>query len=444
MNLLKINTVLAAILLNSSISMGQPPLHRKDTLQLSLSEIWQKAEQSSRNITIKKEASAISEEEVRDAITERLPELGVSGSMEKATNIPIYENGLFSHPVQHEVIHTLYRLGSDMNLNIYNGGKLNLKIEEEKTHHHITVIQKEQTVSDIHYTAASLYLELQRSLIFRDLMQEDIADQEKQLAQIRAFHKNGVVLKSDVLRAELGLSKRKMTLVQIQNDILIANQKLNIIIGESDDLVVRPEVLSDPKANPLATYEDVLAVALQHSFPYHISEQNTRLSEIHLRQIKANVRPKLTLYGEFYYANPQIFLYPYNPYWYSLGIGGVKASFPLSSLYHNVHKERAARLEVLKEEEAHKDVEDHVRQQVKEAYLRYKEALLQIDVADTNVAQAEENARIIKNSYFNQASLITDLLDADIQVLQARFDLAAAKITAQNKYYLLQNLLGTL
>jgi outer membrane protein TolC len=85
-----------------------------------------------------------------------------------------------------------------------------------------------------------------------------------------------------------------------------------------------------------------------------------------------------------------------------------------------------------------------VRQQVKEAYLRFKEALLQIDVAQVNVAQAEENARIIKNSYFNQAALITDLLDADVQVLQARFDLASAKITAQNKYYLLQNIIGTL
>ena len=183
---------------------------------------------------------------------------------------------------------------------------------------------------------------------------------------------------------------------------------------------------------------------LQHSFPYHITEQQTRLSEIHLKQVQANVRPRLTLYGDFYYANPQIFLYPYNPYWYSLGIGGLKASFPLSSFYHNKHKERSARLEVLKEEEAHKDVADQIRQQVNEAYLRYTEALLQIEVAKTDVAQAEENARIIKNSYFNQAALITDLLDADVLVLQARFDLAAAKITAQNKYYTLQNIIGVL
>ncbi|MGZ3849264.1 MAG: TolC family protein [Flavisolibacter sp.] len=436
--------ILAAFAFPSSIIWGQSSINTNDTLSLSLSQIWLKAELFSRTVLIKKEAVNISQEEVRDAQTERLPELGIGGSVEKATNIPIYENGLFSSPKQHEVIHTLYRLGTDMNLNIYNGGKLNLEILKDKTLHQLSVLQKDKTISDIHLTAASLYLELQKSFIFRDLMIEHIADQEKQLAQIKAFHKNGIVLKNDLLRVELTLSKKKMALVEIQNDILIATQKLNILIGEPDNRVVQPDNLSDPKENPLASYEEVLENALNHSFSYQISAKKTGLSEIHLRQIQANVRPRLTLYGEFYYANPQIFLYPYNPYWYSLGIGGLKASFPLSSFYQNKHKEKSARWEVLQEEEIHKDVEDGVRQQVKEAYLRYTEALLQIDVAKTNKAQADENARITKNAYFNQAALITDLLDADIQALQARFDLASAKITAQYKYYTLQNIIGIL
>lgn len=413
------------------------------SLQMSLPEVWQKATEHSRAVEIKKIAVGISEEEIKDIRMERLPELGVMSSAEKATNIPIYENGLFSKPVQHEVIHTLYRVGADFYLNIYNGNKLNLEMEEEQTLHHIALIRKDQAVSDIRYQAAALYLDLQRSVVFRDLIIQDIADQEKQLKEIQAFHKNGTVLKSDVLRVQLDLSKRKIALLKIENDILITNQKLNIIIGEPDELVIHPANIS-PHDIDIGTYEECLAAALEHSFPYHISAQQAELSKINLRQVRANARPKAGIYGDFYYANPQIFLYPYNPYWYSLGIAGVKVSFPLSSLYHNVHKVRAARLEIEKEETAHKDAEDKVRQQVKEAYLRYTEALEEITVATLNVEQAAENARIIKNTYFNQTSLITDLLDADIQVLQTRFELAAAKITAQNRYYLLQNIIGIL
>lgn len=416
---------------------------KEDTLRITLAGVWQKAEEHSRLIKIKETATKISEEEVRDARMERYPDLGLIGTAEKASNIPIYENGLFSGPTQHEVIHTLYRVGADMYLNLYNGNKLNLKIAENKVLHQISLIHREQAISDIHYKAAALYLDLQKSYIFRNLIIDDITDQEKQLKEIKAFHKNGTVLKSDVLRVELDLSKRKMALVTIENDILVTTQKLNIIIGEPDDRVLLP-ALFDIQQNQDKSYEQFLEEALLHSFSYHISEQHTELSKLHLRQEKASIRPKFGMYGDFYYANPQIFLYPYNPYWYSLGVAGLKASFPISALYHSAHKVKAAKAELEKEEEAHKDIEDKVRQQVKEAFLRYKEALIQIQVAEVNVAQAEENERIVKNTYFSQTSLITDLLDADIQVLRTRFELAAARIVAQDKYYLLQNITGVL
>jgi len=81
----------------------------KDTLRLSLKDAWQKAEENSRHIRINTINVDIAEAEVKDAIRERLPEIEVKGSAEKASNIPIYENGIFSKPTQHEVIHTLYR-----------------------------------------------------------------------------------------------------------------------------------------------------------------------------------------------------------------------------------------------------------------------------------------------------------------------------------------------
>lgn len=433
----------SGLLLAAYSACGQAQGAGNDTLRISLPQAWQKADEHSRLVELRKTSAEIAEEEIKDARMERFPELGVKGTAEKATNIPIYENGLFSKPSQHEVIHTLYRVGADFYLHLYNGNKLNLKIAEAKTLHQISLIRKDQAVSDTRYKTAALYLELQKSLIYRKLIIEDIADQEKQLQEIKAYYRNGTVLKSDVLRVELDLSKRKLTQVTIENDIRIATQQLNILMGEPDERTVVPADI-DPRPDGEKVYEQYLAEALAHSFPYHISEQQTELSKLQLRKTKANLRPKAGIYSEFYYANPQIFLFPYNPYWYSLGVAGLKASFPISELWHNVHKVRAAKLELEKEEIAHKDTEDQVRQQVKAAFLRYREALVRISVAEANVAQAVENARIIKNTYFNHTSLVTDLLDADVQVLQTRFELAAARILAQDKYFLLQNITGIL
>ena len=308
----------------------------------------------------------------------------------------------------------------------------------------IAKVQKELTTSEIKLQAAIYYLNLQANHFFKDLILQDIANQEKQLDEIRELYKHGVILKSDVLRVELKLSNQKMLLVKVENDIAIANQKLNIVIGLPDHDPVDPYEEQDPVLFSLLPYEEYLQIAQVHSYDYHISEKNVELKKIALQNVKANVKPKVGLYGEFYLANPQIFLYPYSPSNYTLGVFGVRASLPLSELFINKPKERVAKMNLEKEELEHHHVDDKIREKVYENYLRFKESLVKIDVAKADIDQAEENARIVHHNYLNQTALITDLLDANVQLLQSRFNFVSAKVSAQIQYYQLQNVLGTL
>lgn len=103
-----------------------------------------------------------------------------------------------------------------------------------------------------------------------------------------------------------------------------------------------------------------------------------------------------------------------------------------------------AQIELQSREMEHLHTQDLIRQQVNEGYLRYNEAMNRIQVAETNVLQAQESARIVNNTYFNQLSLVTDLLESNTQLLQTQFDLAAARIAAQLQYFQLLNTIGNL
>ena len=70
-----------------------------------------------------------------------------------------------------------------------------------------------------------------------------------------------MILKSDVLRTELDLSRREMTLITIENDILIATQKLNIIMGVPDETVVVPEDI-DIRGEKNITYDEYLGAGI--------------------------------------------------------------------------------------------------------------------------------------------------------------------------------------
>ncbi|MEC4117758.1 TolC family protein [Myroides phaeus] len=415
----------------------------RDTLKITLKEVWQQTDVRSKKALIHQKEIEIRQENTKDAKMERYPVFNAFGRVEKASNIPVYTNGIFHKPEQHDVIHTLYNSGVSMYLNLYNGNKQNLEIEERKTLEDKAIITAEQSQSEVRLEAAKSYLALAKVMRFKEVMIADIADQKKQLGQMENLYKNGVVLKSDVLRASMEISKREMTLVQIENDILIENQKLVLLMGISDSDFIKPQDIYAEVA-PVESYEEALEIAEEHAHKHLLSEEDLALSEIELKKVKANTKPSIGLIGNFTMANPQIFLYPYNPSWYSLGTIGVQISFPISSLYHNVHKKRSHVLEHHKEEIQHLHVQDQIKQEVQEAYLRYQESLVQIQVCTKNQEEAFESARIIKNTYFNSTSLYIDLLDADVQYLQTQFELEAAKLDSIYKYYSLQLAKGLL
>jgi outer membrane protein len=416
-----------------------------DHIPLSLPEIWNKVAANNKTLKMKDLKVLRTLEGIKDAKAERLPDISAEAEYSKLTNLPIYTNGLFHTPDQFELpVHTSYSFGGDAYLNLYNGGKVTTKIAAEKKENEIAIEQKNLTTEEIKLRATAYYLDLQRSRIFKELLLKDISTQEKQLSEINQLLKNGVVLKSDVLRGTLKLSRQKMSLVQLDNDILIANQKLNILTGLPDQTVIEPEK-GDKAALPvLKSYNEYLNDAMENSPAYRISEKEAELSKLNIRSVKANGALKLGLFANYNYSYPQILIYPYAIAMYGLGFGGIKASYPISALYHNRHKVKAAEIQYRQQEVEHADTEDKIRQEVNEAFLRYREALTRIDVAKENISQATENLRIVNNTYFNQLSLITDLLDADTQLLQTRFDYAAARIAAQLQYYQLQKAIGNL
>jgi outer membrane protein TolC len=442
------NTRALAILLMLTILTiirAQAQDHPAPVQPFTLDEVWQRA--GAHNKTLQQALLRLekSEEQLKNTRAERLPEISAKADYARISNMPVFESGLFESPTQTPIIHKTYTAGADAYLNLYSGHQLKTKITAEEVSHQLAVVEKNQTASEIKLRVAALYLDLQRSLIFKDLILKNIGEGEKRLEEIRELHKNGVVLRSDLLRGELQLSKQKMTLVEIDNNLLLANQQLDLMIGLPETVAIQPTGQGpEPDLSLGKSYDDYLQQAFAQAYPVKISEKEKELSSLHLKEVQARARPTLGLFANYKYSYPQIFLYPYADAGYTIGMAGLKASYNISSLYHNKHQTAAARIEVKKQQVAHADTEDQVRRAVKENFVRYEESRKRIEVALLNIKQATENYRIVRNTYFNQTALVTDLLDADTQLLQSRFDLAAAQLASRLLYYQLLNATGQL
>ncbi|MGM9477757.1 TolC family protein [Pedobacter sp. GSP4] len=434
--------VCVPILLSSILAHAQT---LPDQSNFTIGQVWALADSNNKKIIAQQLNSEAAEARVKVSKAERLPEVAAEGVYAHVFPLPIYENGLFHTPAQFPVVPTYYKAGADAYFNIYNGGKTNTEINAAKVESELSHVQSGQNKQEIHYVAAVYFYDVFRNASYRVLLEQDIRDREKQLAEINQLYKNGTILKSDVLRAELRLSKQRMLLTEIENSIIIAKQKLNILIGRADQAPLNPVILADETdAIALKQLDEYFNDAKTASYKIQIAEKEQALAKLKLKQVKSNVMPSLGFFGEYAFAYPQIQFYPYALSLYSTGMVGLKLKIPISSWYTNQHKVKEAELKVREQEVGDEAVKDNIRQEVQENYIRYKESVQRIALAEENIKQAAESYRIVQNTYFNQLSLLTDLLDAETQLLQSRFELTTARVNAKLQYYQLQKAIGNL
>ena len=87
---------------------------------------------------------------------------------------------------------------------------------------------------------------------------------------------------------------------------------------------------------------------------------------------------------------------------------------------------------------------DGIKLQLNRDYQNYLFAQKKIDVYQKSIAQATENYRITKNKYDNNLVTITELLEADVSLLQAKLNASVAKADAALSYNKILSTTGTL
>lgn len=418
-----------------------------DTAQVfTLEEIWKIVAAGNRQLKLSGLYVAESKISVLEAKDHLLPELSAGGDLKLNSKFLIYNNGLFSSPQNVPVSGYGYGVGYNFNVNLFNGGKdrrnIRIRQEEETRRQYESDLQK----SNIKYNAAVAYFDLYRFLHFRDFISAEISAEKKQIALIENLYKNGIVMKSDVLRISVKLSQLELSFSDVQKKIDLIKQKLNILMGR--DSAQLPDIPYQDSLSPEtakdATHGDYLDIALNQSPSYRIVNSDIRLSDMNIKQVKATLLPRVSLYSNYNYTYPQISFYPYSNDLWGFGQTGVRVQFSIDNLYRSKHS--IAHAKVIKEEAKEKAgiKKDEITIQVNEAYLQQQQALESVATAEKNIAKSTETVRVIRNSYLNQESLLTDLLDAENELLEAKFNLTTAQVNVKLSHIRLLAITGIL
>lgn len=413
---------------------------------LSLEEIWKVAEMNNRQLKLSDLNLQQSKIEILEAKDRLLLELSVGVDAKLNSKFLIYDHGLFSSPQDVLLKSYGYAAGYNLSFNLYNGGKekrnIAMKKEEDSRQQYEAELQKHS----VKYNVAVAYFDLYKFLHFYDFLNAEIEAEKKQLKLIESLHKNGTVLKSDVLRTSVKLSQEELNLSDVTKKIEIAKQRLNILMGRENDTTLAIQRENSIELNSITDgdYNYYINNALNKSPEYKIAGSDIKWSELNIKQAKASLLPKISLYSYYNYTYPQISFYPYSNDLWGFGQTGIKVQYSIDNLYKSKHSIALAKVASNQAQEKAAMKKDEISLQVKDAYLQQRQALESVETAEQNITKSTETLRVIRSSYLNQESLLTDLLDAENALLEAKFNLTTAQTNVKLTHIRLLAIIGIL
>ena len=413
---------------------------------LTLNQIWIISESQNKQLKLANMAREESEISVLEAKEKFLPELSVVGDFRLNSKFLLYEDGLFSSPQSVPIKGYGYGLGYNLDFNLYSGGKEKRNIEIKKEEKIRKQYEFDLQKDNVKYMIAAAYYDLYKFQEFESFISTEITTEKKQLSTIENLNKNGIVLKSDVLRISVKLSQLELSYSDVKKKIDLTKQRLNILMGHesTEPLNISSEDTLDINDLQKANYEDYLAKAINNSPDLKIANTNQTLSELNIKQVKSSLLPKVSLYSRYNYTYPQISFYPYSNDLWGFGQIGLKMAYSLDNLYKSKHSIAHANNINKQEIEKIQMKQDELSIKVKDAFLERQQAKESVETAELTIKQSTESVRVIRNSYLNQQSLLTDLLDAENILLQAKFNLTSAQANLKLSHIKLLIITGTL
>lgn len=414
----------------------------KDTLQLTLTDVFTRIENENRTMAMLRTAQEAAEQGIRSAKDARYPEINAEVNVSYIGDSFLTDRD-FSNYTKAPSPHFGNGFTLEAQQVVYAGGAVNaaVKMAEHEGRMSEAVISKSR--QGLRLMAAGEYLDLFRTDNSIKVYEKNIALTTKLIEEINAKREHGLALAADVTRYELRLEMLKLDLVRLRNTREIMNYRLVNSLGLPEGTVVS-SALADEEDLRDRSRQHWQEIAADSSPEMKVSGINADMALTRQKLVRSERLPKIAVVAYENFNGPITFEIPpidknLNIWYVGLGI-----RYNFSSLYKSGHKLKQAEIAVRQAEQAKDVTEENLRNNVQKAYADYMQSYVELETSEKSLQLADENYERVHDRYMEQLVLVTDMLDAFNMKLEAELDVSAANAGIQYRLCCLRYTAGIL
>lgn len=410
--------------------------------KLSIQEMFDLAEKN--NSRIKAHTMAVQEAEAEIDVSKKAGLPSVEASLSLSYNgVGTITDRNFSNSFRVEIPNFGNNFAVEVSQVIYSGGAIKNGIKLSELQAQLTALDADRNRQEVRFIIVGNYLELCKLDNQLGIFDTHIRDAKKVLEDMRIRHEQGTALFNDITRYELRLQNLHYARTQVENNRQILNNQLTVALGLPQNILIQVDYtgISSPQNKNL---NDWVCEAQLSAVPVQMAERTVGINERKLNITNSERLPKVALFAFDRLDGPITIEIPainknFN-YW---GVG-IRISYNLGNLYKTNKKVRADKLGIQKANEQLQVAREETALAIQAAYLKYMEAFTLLDTKLKSVELADQNYGVIGYRYRNGLALITDLLDASSQKLDAELQAVNARVNILYNYYKICYISGTL
>ena len=430
--------ILIIISLISSFGFAQDEtLPRK----IKLKEAIELGIQNSNQIKLVNTDVAIANENLSQASIAKAPMIGLNMGYNYIGDPKIYE-GFYETQINVDYLNHQGYGNIAAIMPLYYGGVINNQIDKQKLIVSLQESVAKMTEIEIKQTITNQFLTLEKLYKQIEVTKQNIINTDLRIKQLESRVTNGQNLKSDLLRTELQKSNFEVAVFKSSNSIDLISNYLDILIGLPTNTILKPELDGVLIPQTEISLEESVADAYQNRYEIKRSEINIQIAESSMEITKSGYKPNINanlLLSTQYPAQ-----WPNYPNLLNYWGTGISLNWDISSFYNLKHRVNSEQLQVDKSNIALDATKDLIYQDVKAAYVRFKESVKNITTFNKDVDLALSNYKIVKSRYDNDFAVISDIVDAELQLNEAKISLNNANLDSIIQYYSLQYAMGKL
>ena len=400
----------------------------QDTKQLSLQEAIELSIKNSKQLKASEARNEQAAGALKEAEDNKLPNASISGSYLRLSNPHVSlktkafgradSTGGSGTQAVNQAGYGIFNIS----LPVYSGGKIRYGIESARYLQQAAVLDAENDKEAVILNTINAYINLYKAAVTVNVVKENLQQSLQRDSVLSRLEQTGLLARNDLLKSELQSSNIELSVLDAENNRKIANVNMNLMLGLPGQTILVTDSSTFEKNISLKNLEEYEQLALRNRKDVLALSFRRKAATSGISAVKAEMYPSIALTGGYIAADVPHLVTITNAI--TVGVG---VQYNLGSLWKSKAKilQAQAREKEIAANEAQLD--DAIRLHINQDYENYQLAQKKTEVYQTAVLQASENYRITKNKFDNNLVNTTELLDANVSLLQSKINLAVAK-----------------